>query len=163
MKHALSIPSVAPHCFASVLVAMMTSMVAAGCAEEAPGAAAPPEAVAPVEVTQAVTAPEGEEDELTTLRARVAELEQQLASCQTAAAPAPSGTQAVAIPEGADVPAEGATPTAQNTRPDAGARARRERDPSLLETILGPDGRRRRRTNDDTIELPNPANVLLGN
>lgn len=162
MKHALSIPSVAPHRFASVFISMTMSMVAAGCAEEAPGAAAPPEAVAPVEVTQAVT-PEGEEDELTTLRARVAELEQQLASCQTAAAPAPSGTQAVAIPEGADIPAEGTTPTAQSTRPDAGTRARRERDPSLLETILGPDGRRRRRANDETIEIPNPANVLLGN
>jgi hypothetical protein len=149
VKHALSF-------------AMTMSILAAlGCAEEAPVAAAEPEAVAPVEVTQAVTATEEGEDELTTLRARVAELEQQLATCQGAAAP--SGTQAVAIPEGADVPAEGTTPTAQSARPDAGTRARRQRDPSLLDTILGPDGRRRRRTDDETIEIPNPANVLLGN
>ena len=149
MKHALSF-------------AMTMSILAAlgGCSEEAPVAAAEPEPVAPVEVTQAVTVTGEEPDELTTLRARVTELEQQLATCQGAAAP--SGTQAVAIPEGADVPEEGATPTAQSTRPDAGPRARRQRDPSLLDTILGSDGRRRR-ANDETIEIPNPANVLLGN
>lgn len=151
MKHALSF-------------AMTMSMAAAlgGCAEETPAVAAEPEAVTPVEVTQDVTAPEGEADELTTLRARVAELEQQLAACQTAPAAPPSGTQAVAIPEGVDVPAEETAPTAQRSRPDAGARARRQqRDPSLIDTILGPDGRRR--ASDDTIELPNPARVLLGN
>jgi hypothetical protein len=151
VKHALSF---------AMTFAMMISMVAAlgGCGEETPAAASEPEAVTPVEVTQAVAVPEAP-DELTTLRARVTELESQLAACQTAAAPAPSGTETVAIPAGADTP-EATTPTAQTARPDAGARARRARDPSLLDTILGPDGRRR--ADDDTIRIPNPANVLLG-
>lgn len=146
------------------ILALVVSVLGAltACREEAerPAPAAPP-AVTPVEVTADAEQAEDEPGELATLRARVAELEAQLAACQ--GPQAPSGTETATIPEGVDVPAEGerATQTARADRPDAGARARRRRDdPSLLETILGPNDRRR--GDDETIEIPNPASVLLG-
>ncbi len=144
---------------------VLVALLALGCEEEDTTATAQePAPVTPVEVT----AGEGEAQpsELEQLRARVAELEQQLATCQQAQ----PATQTAAIPEGVDVPApEGETPpatptaTAQNDARDAGtARNRRRRDPNLMDTILGEDGRRRQ-GDDETIELPNPANILLGN
>lgn len=147
---------------------IVVAVLAVGCSEAADDtASAQPAPVAPVEVTGTTPAAP---DEVATLRARVAELEQQLATCQ--GAQAPSGTQTAAvpaegatIPEGVDVPAQEpapATTTTQTATRDAGTRARRRGDPDLIDTILGPDGRRRRRGDDETIELPNPANILLG-
>ncbi len=149
---------------------IVLAVLAMACEEaETEAATAQPAPVAPVEVTGgegSAAAPEG--DEVAQLRARVAELEQQLAACR-GAQPA-AGTQTAAIPEGADVPpatpepvepAAAATNTQGTTR-DAGTRARRpQNDPTLMDTILG-DDRRRRRGDDEPIELPNPANILLG-
>lgn len=144
------------------------AVLATACGEaESETATAQPAPVAPVEVTgEEGSAPAPEGDEVAALRARVAELEQQLAACQGPA----GGTQTAAIPEGADVPAETPEPVepaaaatnTQGTTRDAGTRARRQGDPSLIDTILGEDGRRRRRRDDEPLELPNPANILLG-
>jgi len=141
-------------------IALVATIMAAlaGCGQRAESPFEPPvpvmpEIVTPVEVTPEAQEPEPD-DEVTTLRAQVAELEQQLAECR--GAEPPSGTQTAALPEGVDVPEP-----AGGARPDAGTRARRARQdpPSLIDTILGPADRRRA---DDTIELPNPAKVLLG-
>jgi hypothetical protein len=148
---------------------VLALMVLSGCenlrTEPAPAQPAP---VAPVEVTPQEQGSDPEE--LARLRARVAELEQELRSCRDSQAPPPSGTQTAVVPEGLDVPDETPPSTTSAAPQDAGTRRRassqrrdRDRDPSLLDTILGTDGRRRGGTSSpETIELPNPARVLLG-
>ncbi|HJL19022.1 MAG TPA: hypothetical protein RMH99_25390 [Sandaracinaceae bacterium LLY-WYZ-13_1] len=170
-------------------------VLVAGCAEETSDTAdeTPPEPVAPVEVTSEdgteTAAVEGEgEDEVSALRARVAELEGQLAQCgceaPAAEAPTQSGTQTVAIPEGVAVPDDSpndgsetepgpARADATGTRgddDDPRADRRQRRDRTLLGTLLGDEeegseARRRRRSSEgdeETVEIPNPVGVLLG-
>jgi hypothetical protein len=158
-----------------------------GCGEESSAGptTSAPQAVAPVEVTADTvdTAEPGAEDEVTQLRARVAELERQLAEAQGTAPP--SGTETAPVP--VPVPGEGETaaPTTGTETASAGSttgdgagggstgttssgRRARERDPSLLGALLGDEegGSRRPRTNTDQdsrdLRLPNPANILLG-
>lgn len=143
---------------------IVVAALALGCGQERDEAAPAqaPQPVAPVEVPAAPAegAQAQEGDEVATLRARVAELEQQLAACQGAQPATPTA----AIPEGVDVPedvAEEASARPEARARDAGARTRRARDPSLIDTILGEENRPRRRR-DETIELPNPASILLG-
>lgn len=141
-----------------------------GCGEPTSESATPaaPTPVAPVEVSTEQTDDPAQEDapddDVAALRARVTELEQQLAQCQGSATP--SGTETAAIPEVEPEPVAATTPattTASNNTTDAGPRrARRteQRDPSLIDTILGTDGRRRRRGDNDTIEIPMPGSLL---
>lgn len=162
----------------------------AACAEEAdegPTTGAP-QAVAPVEVTaddvegtaEGVDPAEGsaeDGDEVTQLRARVAELERQLAESQGAP---PSGTETAPIPvpvPGETTGTETATNTGSSTGSNTGSNTgsstgstarRRERDPSLLGALLGDDDGHARRPHTNTdqdnrdLRLPNPANILLG-
>ena len=131
--------------------------LALGCAEAGATSVPPdPPPVTPVEVPALPAEAAG--DELATLRARVAELERELEACRSAQAAAP----AAAIPEGADPPEEAAPASArpEARARDAGARARRAGERSLSDLILGDDVRPRRR--GETIELPDPARILLG-
>ena len=144
------------------------ALLGCGAEEDTQAAAQPPPAVAPVEVTA-----EGEAaaDDPAALRARIAELEAELATCRGTAATetaeaTESGTETAAIPEvvpeGVAVP-EGETPAA--TR-EPSARTERpprqtERDPSLIDSVLGdPDETtttRRQRPRDlaeEVLELP---------
>jgi hypothetical protein len=114
-------------------------------AEEAEGAAA--EAPAPVRPVEVVADEEGAEDEaneaeseeLTRLRARVTELESQLATCQR---------EAAAVPTGVDPPAQPAAQPATQTASAEPAAERRDAGP-------------RRRRDDGTIRI-DPAGILLG-
>jgi Tfp pilus assembly protein FimV len=152
---------------------VITLSMSLGCEEERVSRVEEPEPVAPVEVSP------NEADEL---RARVAELEQQLAQAQGEAAPpateqaeVPEAPEAV-MPEGV-LPEEAApaataeaartTPTPTKAPSTTRASSATRAEPGLLETLLGPDDpatrRRRPSKNDDTLQLPNPARVLLGN
>ena len=154
-----------------------------GCEERE--AVADPEPVAPV----AVTAGESEQD-LAALRARVAELEGQLAECHGAtvtAEPAAGGTEVAAVPADVAVPGGEASPTGATTPAGTtrtGTSGRRGRtDDSLLGTLLGPveraatgstpaTGRRGASSNDESEQggttgsrpgtLPNPLEILTG-
>ncbi len=161
------------------LAAFIVVLALLGCEEHegSQHAAAQPEPVAPVEVTAPGQAAVQPADEVTQLRARVAELEQQLAACQgPAAQPGATRTAPVpaVVPQGVDVPGQPAsttpattTPTTSPTataptanHPDAGTRQRRQRDPSLLEEILGDNAPRERRQGDRrVIELPEPSQL----
>lgn len=150
------------------LLAIVVVLALAGCQQhdEEHHAAAQPQAVAPVEVTP-VQQPT---DEVAELRARVAELEQQLAACQgtqastETSAPQTAPVPAV-VPQGVDVPGGSTTPAQPATNanaatPDAGTH-RRRRDPSLIDEVLGNDAPHRRREGDhDVIELPDPTGLL---
>jgi len=172
------------------------ALIALGCEEEEPSEAEAqaPEAVAPLEVTPDEEVAEGgEPDELSQLQARVAQLEGQLAQCGCEVPPEPSeggaasGTQTAAVPEGVDVPegaeaaadtesagAEGADEEAGDAEASAARGRDRDRDPTLLGTLLGDEEeaeRHRRRArrqagsdqdDPETLELPNPASILLG-
>ena len=109
------------------------ALLGCGEREEAESAASPPQAVAPVEVS----AEEGTaaEEDPEALRARIAELEAELAAAR-GEGEAPTGTETAAIPE---VVPEGVAVPGQERR-----------DPSLLDTVLGDDGTRGRdRARDD--------------
>jgi len=143
------------------------ALLGCGAEDDTQAAAQPPPAVAPVEVT---TEGEATADDPAALRARIAELEAELATCRgtaaTDATATESGTETAAIPEvvpeGVAVP-EGETPAA--TR-EPSARTERqprqtERDPSLIDSVLGdPDETtttRRQRPRDlaeEVLELP---------
>lgn len=133
------------------------ALLGCGEREEAESAASPPQAVAPVEVS----AEEGTaaEEDPEALRARIAELEAELAAAR---GEAPTGTETAAIPEvvpeGVAVPGQeepsAATPTDTSARTASAGRTRADRrerrDPSLLDTVLGDDGTRGRdRARDD--------------
>lgn len=111
---------------------------------------ADPEPVAPVEVT---ADPEGDPasdpgtEDVDGLRARVAQLEQQLAQCRGDAPPATAPPMAP-IPEGVDVPAGAAA--ADGPDPD---------EPD--EPGASPSEPRHR--DRDPVGLPNPIDLLLGN
>jgi hypothetical protein len=138
----------------------VAAWLASGCGQQAedsePVAADDPEPVQPVEVSaeEADEEQAGQEEELRTLRARVAELETQLSQCQTAQN-TPSGTEVTPVPENVDVPSGQQATNTTNTTPDAGTRRRRE-DRSILGTILGTDDRNTRRRNNETITIPLP-------
>ncbi len=128
-----------------------------------------PEAVAPVEVGAAQPS-----EDVAQLRARVDELERELAACQAgdaerttaeatddSASEVHDGVQSAelpaVIPEGVDVPAE--RRHAASRRPDAGTQHRRtgaSRDPSLLERVLGDDSP----GDDGSLHLPDPTGLL---
>lgn len=133
------------------------ALLGCGEREEAESAASPPQAVAPVEVS----AEEGTaaEEDPEALRARIAELEAELAAAR---GEAPTGTETAAIPEvvpeGVAVPGQeepsAATPADTSARTASAGRTRADRrerrDPSLLDTVLGDDGTRGRdRARDD--------------
>ena len=135
------------------------ALLGCGEREEAESAASPPQAVAPVEVS----AEEGTaaEEDPEALRARIAELEAELAAAR-GEGEAPTGTETAAIPEvvpeGVAVPGQeepsAATPTDTSARTASAGRTRADRrerrDPSLLDTVLGADGTRGRdRARDD--------------
>jgi hypothetical protein len=122
-------------------VAVLALAGACGGEESEASAAQEPEAVRPVEVVAEdgeEAEPEAESDEVTRLRARVAELEQQLAQCQENR-PATPGN----VPAGVDPPA---------SAPDAG----RPRDAGR------PVDAGRRRADDGTIRLPDPTGIIFG-
>lgn len=135
------------------------ALLGCGEREEAESAASPPQAVAPVEVS----AEEGTaaEEDPEALRARIAELEAELAAAR---GEAPTGTETAAIPEvvpeGVAVPGQeepsAATPTDTSGQTASAGRTRADRrerrDPSLLDTVLGDDetrGRDRARDDDE--------------
>lgn len=135
------------------------ALLGCGEREEAESAASPPQAVAPVEVS----AEEGTaaEEDPEALRARIAELEAELAAAR-GEGEAPTGTETAAIPEvvpeGVAVPGQeepaAATPADTSARTASAGRTRADRrerrDPSLLDTVLGDDGTRGRdRARDD--------------
>lgn len=108
-----------------------------------------------------VSAEEGTaaEEDPEALRARIAELEAELAAAR---GEAPTGTETAAIPEvvpeGVAVPGQeepaAATPTDTSGQTASAGRTRADRrerrDPSLLDTVLGDDGTRGRdRARDD--------------
>lgn len=121
---------------------IVVAMTAWGCEAGPEPEAEPIEPLPPLEVM-------GPAEEIARLRARVSELERQLEGC-----PAPSSTETAAVPEGVDVP-EAPVERAEATGAASSKRPVR-RDPSLLDSVLP------RRRGDDTIELPNPARLLLG-
>ena len=136
---------------------LVLALLGCGAREEAESAASPPQAVAPVEVS----AEEGTaaEEDPEALRARIAELEAELAAAR---GEAPTGTETAAIPEvvpeGVAVPGQeepaAATPADTSARTASAGRTRADRrerrDPSLLDTVLGDDGTRGRdRARDD--------------
>ena len=136
---------------------LVLALLGCGEREEAESAASPPQAVAPVEVS----AEEGTaaEEDPEALRARIAELEAELAAAR---GEAPTGTETAAIPEvvpeGVAVPGQeepaAATPADTSARTASAGRTRADRrerrDPSLLDTVLGDDGTRGRdRARDD--------------
>ncbi len=137
------------------------ALLGCGEREEAESAASPPQAVAPVEVS----AEEGTaaEEDPEALRARIAELEAELAAAR-GEGEAPTGTETAAIPEvvpeGVAVPGQeepaAATPADTSARTASAGRTRADRrerrDPSLLDTVLGDDetrGRDRARDGDE--------------
>lgn len=157
-------------------------LVAGGCGEtetEPADTVEAPEPVAPLEVStpeepetaEGVDPPEagdppapGDSDSdapetMESLRARVAELEAQLASCQGAT-----------TPEGVEVPNGGAdtdAPPAERTaaRSNAAETDETPRRRGLIDTLLGPEDRantNRRRDEPETLELPDPTRILLG-
>jgi hypothetical protein len=114
-----------------------------GCEEQdAEEPADEPEAVQPVEVVtddgeQATAEEEPDDDEeIVRLRARVTELEAELATCRAGAV----------VPEGVEAPA-------QNTNTDPAARPRDAGVPR--------DAGRRRRDDPQTIRLPDPTGILF--
>ncbi|GAB5543689.1 MAG: hypothetical protein SangKO_034490 [Sandaracinaceae bacterium] len=138
---------------------LVLALLGCGEREEAESAASPPQAVAPVEVS----AEEGTaaEEDPEALRARIAELEAELAAAR-GEGEAPTGTETAAIPEvvpeGVAVPGQeepaAATPADTSARTASAGRTRADRrerrDPSLLDTVLGDDGTRGRdRARDD--------------
>lgn len=145
---------------------LVLALLGCGEREEAESAASPPQAVAPVEVSaEEGTAAEGaaaegtSEEDPEALRARIAELEAELAAAR---GEAPTGTETAAIPEvvpeGVAVPGQeepsAATPTDTSGQTASAGRTRADRrerrDPSLLDTVLGDDGTRGRdRARDD--------------
>ncbi|MEQ9076468.1 MAG: hypothetical protein RLP09_21610 [Sandaracinaceae bacterium] len=137
------------------------ALLGCGEREEAESAASPPQAVAPVEVSaEEGAAAEGtSEEDPEALRARIAELEAELAAAR---GEAPTGTETAAIPEvvpeGVAVPGQeepaAATPADTSARTASAGRTRADRrerrDPSLLDTVLGDDETRGRdRARDD--------------
>lgn len=171
----------------------MAIATACGQGEQATAGPVParPPPVSPVEVTAPTPATTpAQPDELAQLRARVAQLEADLASCrnpqpgaqpgaQPVAQPTAQGTQATPLPAGVDVPPTTpteATPTpaqgeqraandpARTTTTTTRTTPRRREDGTLIDQILGPEPNegRRRQDDDRTIQLPNPANILLG-
>ena len=148
--------------------ALMLVTGASGCgelddeSEDAEETAEPP-AVAPVEVvavpgteTAAAADPAAPEDTVESLRARVSELETELAACQGATVP--EGVEVPGEEHAATTPATARPATAGSTDSDNSDDHTRRR--GLVDTLLGDNPR-----NDEEEllgPLPNPSDILFG-